>query len=296
MAEELFGITGVTGAVGGRVARSLAGAGLRQRLVVRNRLTAPEIDAEVAEASDYGNAEEFRAAMDGVDTLFLVSGREHPERLRQHMTAVDAAAAAGVGRIVYLSFLGAAPDATFVLARQHFATEQHIRATGIPFTFLRSSLYLDYMPFLASPEGVIAGPAGDGRFAPVSRDDVGDTVFTVLTTRIHDGRTYDNTGPATVSMHDVAAELTRFTGRSIEYRDQTIEEAWVTRRPSGAADWEIEGWISSYVAVANGEMDLVTETVPLLAGHQAMTLPEFLERHPESYSHLIGGAGLQSAP
>jgi NAD(P)H dehydrogenase (quinone) len=287
MTDELFGITGSTGAIGGRVARSLAGAGLRQRLVVRDRSKAPEIDAEVAEASDYGNAEEFRDAMEGVSTLFLVSGREHPERLLQHTTAVDAAVAAGVGRIVYLSFLGAAPDATFVLARQHFATEEHIRATGVPFTFLRSSLYLDYIPFLASAEGVIAGPAGEGRFAPVSRDDVADTVFAVLATREHDGQIYDNTGPVAISMQEAADELSRVSGRTVEYHDQTIDAAWASRRPSGAPDWEIEGWISSYVAVAEGELNFVSETVPLLAGHPAMTLPEFLDRYPESYAHLL---------
>lgn len=287
MADELFGVTGVTGAIGGRVARSLAGAGLRQRVVVRDRSKAPAIDAEVAEVSDYGNFEEFRAAMEGVDTLFLVSGREHPERLRQHMNAVDAAVAAGVGRILYLSFLGAAPDATFVLARQHFATEEHIRAAGIPFTFLRSSLYLEYIPFLASAEGVIAGPAVDGRFAPVSRDDAADTVFAVLTSRDHDGQVYDNTGPVAISMQEAADELSRVTGRAIRYHDQTIDEAWESRRPSGAPDWEIEGWVSSYVAIAKGELNFVSETVPLLTGHPGMTLPEFLDRYPESYAHLL---------
>ncbi|MEX0789400.1 MAG: NmrA family NAD(P)-binding protein, partial [Actinomycetota bacterium] len=226
MADELFGVTGATGAIGGRVARSLVVAGLRVRCVVRDRATAPDLDAEIAEASDYGDAESFRKAIQGVGTLFLVSGREHPERLRQHLTAVDAAAAAGVSRIVYLSFLAAAPDATFTLARQHFATEEHIRATGIPFTFLRSSLYLDYMPFLASAEGVIAGPAGSGRFAPVARDDIADTVFNVLTTGGHDGRTYDNTGGATVSMEEVAEELSKVAGRQVRYVDQTIEQAW----------------------------------------------------------------------
>ncbi len=287
MADELFGITGVTGAVGGRVARSLVSAGLRVRMVVRDRSSAPDIDAEVAEASDYGDEPAFRAATEGVSTLFLVSGREHPERLRQHVTAVDAAVAAGVGRIVYLSFLGAAADATFTLARQHFATEEHIRAGGIAFTFLRSSLYLDYMPFLASANGVIAGPAGSGRFAPVARDDVADTVFTVLTTREHDGQTYDNTGPARVSLAEVAEELSRVAGRQVTYVNQTIEQAWESRRPSGAPDWEIEGWISSYVAIAKGEMDIVTETVPRLTGHRGMTLPEFLDRYPESYAHLL---------
>ncbi|HYN98941.1 MAG TPA: SDR family oxidoreductase [Actinomycetota bacterium] len=280
-------MTGVTGAVGGRVARSLVGAGWRVRMLVRERSRAPDLDAEVAEASDYGNAEAFQEALEGVATLFLVSGREHPERLQQHLTAVDCAVTAGVGRIVYLSFLGAAPNATFTLARQHFATEEHIRATGIPFTFLRSSLYVDFMPFLASADGVIAGPAGTGRFAPVARADVADTVFSVLTTPGHDGNTYENTGPATLSMEEVAQELSRVTGRQIRYEDQTIEQAWESRRPSGAPDWEIEGWISSYLAIANGEMRVVTDAVPVLSGHQAMTLPEFLDRYPESYAHLI---------
>ena len=287
MTDELLGITGVTGAVGGRVARSLVSAGLRVRMLVRDRSKAPDLDAEVAEASDYADAEAFRQALEGVATLFLVSGREHPERLQQHKTAVDCAATAGVSRIVYLSFLGAAPNATFTLARQHFATEQHIRATGIPFTFLRSSLYVDFMPFLASSDGVIAGPAGSGRFAPVARDDVADTVFSVLTTREHDGRTYENTGPASVSMKEVAEELSRVTGRQVRYEDQTIEQAWQSRRPSGAPDWEIEGWVSSYLAIASGEMDVVTDTVPVLTGHAAMSLPEFLDRYPESYAHLI---------
>lgn len=287
MADELFGVTGATGAIGGRVARSLESAGLRLRMVVRDRSQAPDLDAEVAEASDYGDQPAFRAAMEGVSTLFLVSGREHPERLRQHLTAVDAAAAAGVGRIVYLSFLGAAPDATFTLARQHFATEEHIRSTGIPFTFLRSSLYLDFMPFLAGGDGTIAGPGGSGRFAPVARDDVADTVFAVLTTRDHDGQTYDNTGPSTISLAEVAEELSRVAGRPVTYVDQTIEQAWSSRRPSGAPDWEIEGWISSYVAIAKGELDVVTETVPRLTGHPGMTLPEFLDRYPESYAHLL---------
>lgn len=167
--RELFGITGATGAVGGLVARLLADRGAPQRLVVRaggDRSSLPA--ADVAEITDYGDGASMRAALEGVTTLFLVSGREHPERLRQHKTAVDAAVDAGVERIVYLSFLGAAANATFTLARQHFATEQHIRSHGVAFTFLRSSLYLDFVPWIASNEGVIAGPAGDGKLAPVA--------------------------------------------------------------------------------------------------------------------------------
>lgn len=288
MTSNLIGVTGVTGGVGGRVARRLARAGAPQRLIVRDRSKAPELPAaEVTEAIDYGHTESFRQACRGVETLFLVSGREHPERLRQHITAVDSAVAAGVQRIVYLSFLGASPDATFTLARQHFATEEHIRGTGVPFTFLRNSLYLDYLGYLAGPDGVIAGPAGDGRVAPVAREDVADVVTAVLLSGGHHGQTYDNTGDRAVSLQEVAGELARVSGRPVEYRNQTVEEAWQSRRTSGAPDWEIEGWITSYLAIAAGEMDVVSDTVSRVAGHPPMSVPEFLERNPDSYAHLL---------
>ena len=88
--------------------------------------------------------------------------------------------AAGVERIVYLSFYGASPDSTFTFGRDHWHTEQHIRGSGVAFVFLRDNLYLDVVPLLDSPEGVIAGPAGDGRVAAVARDDVADAAVTVL--------------------------------------------------------------------------------------------------------------------
>jgi uncharacterized protein YbjT (DUF2867 family) len=123
--------------VGGRVARRLAEGGVPQRLIVREGGRAPALAGCVpVAATDYGAGDQMRDALSGARTLFLVSGREHPDRLAQHLSAVDAAVAAGVERIVYLSFLNAAADATFTLARQHFATEQHILASGVRFAFL----------------------------------------------------------------------------------------------------------------------------------------------------------------
>ncbi len=85
--------------------------------------------AEIAQAS-YNDAAAMRSALSGVQTLFLVSAKEAFRRVQEHATAVDAALAAGVERIVYLSFLAAAPDATFTFARDHFHTEEHVRSTG----------------------------------------------------------------------------------------------------------------------------------------------------------------------
>src|SRR3954468_15177549 len=102
----LIGVTGATGEVGSRVARRLADMGERTRLIVRDRSRlAPDLgDGEGREASSYGAREEMRAALEGVETLFLVPATESEDRLDQHRTAVEAAVEAGVGRVVYLSF------------------------------------------------------------------------------------------------------------------------------------------------------------------------------------------------
>lgn len=284
----MIGVTGATGAVGGRVASRLAERGVRQRLIVRDPARAPALDgAEVRRAANYSRADEMRDALDGVTTLLLVPGEEHPDRVEQHRTAVDAAVVAGVERIVYFSFVRAAPDATFTLARHHWATEERIRAAGVRFTFLRMSMYADFLPFMVGADGVIRGPGGDGRLGAVLRDDLADVAAVVLTDDSgHDGATHDVTGSEALSLADAAATMGRASGRPITYHDETLEEAWASRRPSGAPDWEIEGWIASYRAIAAGDIDLVTDTVERLTGHAPTTLAEYVRAHPELLDHV----------
>lgn len=280
--------TDPVGEIGGRVAQRLAARHIRQRLVVPRHaadLTLPH--AEVVLAAEYGDRGAMRDALTGVDTLFLVPLREHPERVRLHTSAVDAAVAAGVGRIVYSSFVGAGPQSTFTLARDHYATEAHIRSTGRPFTFLRGSAYLEVLRWIIGADGVIRGPAGDGRLAPVARDDMADTVAAVLgSDGAHDGRTYDVTGPERVSLQQVADEFTRASGRRIAYVNESLEDAWESRRAYGAPDWQVEAWVSTYLQIAAGELDVVSDTVPRMTGHPALSVRQFLETHPESYQHL----------
>src|SRR4051794_39628517 len=179
---ELIATTGATGEVGGRVARRLAERGVPQRLVVRDPSRAPALDgAEVRQIAGYGDGEGMRAALAGVHTLLLIPAAEAADRVEQHFTAVDAAAAAGVQRIVYLSFVAARADSTFTLGRHHYLTEERIRGTGVPFAFVRMSLYLDFIPNMVGDDGVIRGPAGDGRVGAVARDDLADVAAAVLT-------------------------------------------------------------------------------------------------------------------
>lgn len=280
-------VTGSTGAVGGRVARRLADRGIPQRLVVSDRARAPELPEAVAvEAASYIDYPAMRDALEGAHTLFLTSARESPDRLQHHITAAQAAADTGVSKIVYLSFLGAAPDNTFLLGRQHYLTEQFIRGTGVRFTFLRSSLYADFVPFFAGEGGVIRGPAGDGKVSWICRDDIADTVVAALVDEGHDGQAYENTGPEALTLEETAAVLSEVSGTEVTYYQETIEEAWESRRPSGAPDWEIAGWISSYEAIADGELAMVADTVELLTGRPAQRLYDFLEANPDLWAHL----------
>jgi NAD(P)H dehydrogenase (quinone) len=194
--------------------------------------------------------------------------------------------AAGVGRIVYVSFLGAAPDATFTLARHHFQTEQHIRKHGIPFTFLRDSLYLDVFPYFAGADGAIRGPAGTGRVAPVARDDIADAAVPVLLDTGHAGQTYDLTGPVAVTVEEIAAELARASGRPVTYRPETLPEAYASRARYGAPDWEVEGWVTSYSAIASGELERVSDGVARLAGHPPLGVADWLAANPGAAEHL----------
>lgn len=273
----MTGLTGATGEIGGRLARRLADRGERQRLIVRDRSRLPPVaGADVVEVAGYHDGVGMRDAFGGLDTLFLCSAREAADRVEQHKTAVDAAVAAGIERIVYLSSVGAAADATFTFARHHFLTEQHIRASGLAFTFSRQNLYMDLLPLIPGPDSVIRGPGADGRVVPVLRDDVADALLTLVTQAGHEGATYELSGPDALTLGDVAGELSRALGRAVTYENETLEQAQASRAGYGAPDWELEGWITTYTAIAAGEFDVLTDDVMRLTGHPPVSVPELL--------------------
>lgn len=275
-------ISGATGRLGGRIARKLSDAGVRQRLLVRDPRRAPELPgAELAVAEYGGDPDAVRAALTGADVVLMVSASESPDRVDRHRAFADAARDAGVGQIVYTSFVGARPDATFTLVRDHWATEEQIRAGGLPFTFLRDNLYADFLPFLVGDDGVIRGPGGDGRAAVVAQDDIADAAVAVLLDPArHAGRTYELTGPEAVGFAEAAALITEITGRRVRYHNETIEEAYASRAVYQAPDWQVDAWVSTYTAVAAGELAAVSPDVPELTGHPATTLAELLRRSP----------------
>ncbi len=311
----MIAVTGATGEIGSRTATRLSERGVAQRLLVRDPGRASKLqDAEVFRIGSYSDESAMNRALEGVKTLFLVSARDKmgviihssenhlpiPEydRVQEHKTAVTAAMTAGVERVVYLSFVGASANSTFVLSNDHFLTEEFIRSTSLDFTFLRQNLYMDNVPQHIARSDVIRAPAGEGRVSWVSRDDVAGVAAVVLTETGHEGRTYDVTGPEALTMQETAEHLSVATGRRISYESQTAEEARLTRAASrmeeleerrrvltgnGLTDYEVEVWISHYLQIATGEVSMVSDTVRQLCGRPAESLSQYLKRHPETY-------------
>ncbi|MEV4630000.1 SDR family oxidoreductase [Micromonospora sp. NPDC049523] len=274
-------VTGATGRLGGRVARRLASLGVPQRLLVRSPDRAPRLPATDVVQAGFADTDEVRRALDGVRTVLMVSAEETPGRVDLHRAFVDAAASAGIAHLVYISFYGAAPDATFTLARDHWATEQHIRGTAMAYTFLRDNLYADFLPLMVGADDVLRGPAGRGRVAAVALDDIADAATAVLTDPDpHTGTTYELTGPQALTLDEVAVTLSRSTGRTIRYRAESLDEAYRSRQSYGAPAWQVDAWVSTYTAIANGELDTVTDAVPRLTGHAATALAALLPPSP----------------
>lgn len=272
-------VTGSTGGLGGMLARQLAASGFAQRLLVRDAARAPQLDDAHPVVCSYGDAAASRQALDGAKILFMVSAAEAEDRLQQHFAFVDAAAEAGVEHVVYTSFYGAAPDATFTLARDHYATEERIKASGMEYTFLRDNFYLDFLPLMTGDDGVIRGPAGDGVFSGVAREDVARCAHAVLRDpAIHKGKTYDLTGPEELTMAQAAEVLSAGTGRAVRYHPETVEEAYASRASYGAPQWQLDAWVSTYTAMAAGEMAGLSPDIHGLTGQDPISLAEFLTR------------------
>lgn len=275
-----LGVTGSTGRLGGRVARLLAESGVEQRLLLRDPSRAPDLPGTTVAEMSYGDGASVEAACRGLDVVWMVSASEDENRLALHRTFVDAVAAAGVRHVVYTSFYGAAPDATFTLARDHFHTEEHLKASGMQWTMVRDNLYLDFLPYFAGEDRVLRGPAGDGRVAAVSLDDIAASLHAVLLDPgAHTGATYSLTGPEALSLREAAAIMTRETGEEYRYAEETLEEAYASRAKYGAPDWQVEAWVSTYTAIASGELADVTDDVRRLSGRSPIGLAELMRRN-----------------
>ncbi|KAA9009077.1 SDR family oxidoreductase [Histidinibacterium aquaticum] len=219
-------VTGSTGHLGRRVIAGLKGATDTPIVALaRDPAKGADLGVEVR-AFDYDSSGTLAPALEGVETLLLISGSELGERSRQHRAVIEAAKEAGVGRVVYTSVLHA-PTSTLALAPEHRETEAALAESGLAHTLLRNGWYTEnYAPAVstAMEHGAVFGAAGRGRISSATRDDFAAAAVAALTRPETEGQVFELAGDESWTMDDLAAELTRQTQREIPYRDMSVEE------------------------------------------------------------------------
>lgn len=213
-------ITGATGQLGRLIVTKLTTLVPANQIVAlaRSATKAADLGVAVREA-DYSQPATLDLALSGVDTLLLISSSEVGQRATQHANVIDAAQRAGVKHLVYTSILHA-DNSPISLAAEHRATEEKIKASGITYTILRNGWYTEN--YTASIPGALAGgafigSAGDGKISSATRQDFADAAVAVLTGEGHVGATYELAGDDAYTLGELAAEISRQTGKTIPY-------------------------------------------------------------------------------
>jgi uncharacterized protein YbjT (DUF2867 family) len=260
-------VTGASGKVGRLIAQRLSAEGRPATLLVRDPARAPQLDGATVVKADFGDAARIREVLSPGDRVFMVSVHEGVERrVALHRSFVQAAAAAEVGLLAYLSIVGASYDSPFPHSHSHRATEEMIEAAGVPYVHLRMNLYLDDLSLWFDPDGVCRGPAADGAVALVTRRDVAAVAAAVLTDPAHDGRTLDVTGEEAFGLQGLAAMCTDASGRPLRYEPGTAEQYIESRLALGRRRWDAEAGAGSYLAVARGELAVTSDVVRRVGG------------------------------
>ena len=274
----MIGITGVTGKLGSYVADLVDKKGIASIHLARSPERATVYASAEIRKMVYANTPEVVEALKGIDVLLMVSARENPERIEEHKSFLDAAKLAGVQHIVYTSFYGADEKATFTLSRDHAQTEAYIKKLGFTYTFLRDNFYLDFFIDIALENGEIRGPAGRGRVPAVARKDTSRVAAEILLNpKEWENQTLNLTGPEDLSMEEIVALLSKESGKTITYVDESVEEAYESRKKWPAQTWEYDAWVSTYTAIKAGEQAGVSTDVEMVLGRPAMSLIDVLK-------------------
>ena len=228
-------------------------------------------------AADFDRAESLPAAFAGARTLVLVStDGPKAQRIAQHASAIGAAQAAGVERIVYTSFIDVAAESPAEFAAVHRATEAELVASGLAWTALRNPLYAELLPMAlagALETGVFHLPAGPGKASFISRADLAEATAAATLAPALAKNVYELTGQATHDYHEVAAAVSRVTGKAIRY-EPVSEDAYAEALAGyGLPAWLARAVANMYSAVAEGRFDRVTNDFAALVGRPPRPLP-----------------------
>jgi NAD(P)H dehydrogenase (quinone) len=242
------GVTGATGQLGRLVIEKLKEKVSSENIVALVRSTQKAVDMGVeAREFDYSKPDNLANALKGIDNLLLISSNEIGQRATQHKSVIEAAKKAGVKWIVYTSILHA-DTSTLSLAGEHLETEASLKNSGIQYTLLRNGWYTEN--YTGSVQGAIAGggfpgSAGYGRISSAARADFAEAAAVVLTSRDQQGKIYELAGDEAYNLTDLAAEISKQTGKDIPYKNLPESEYAGILKSFGVPDGfaqAIAGW------------------------------------------------------
>ena len=295
-------VTGASGQFGHAAASQLLDAGEAVIALTRSPEKLADLAARGAEvrAADFDDPASLNSAMAGGETMLLISTTMVGERPRQHGNAIDAAVAAGVKHIVYTSVTdGGNPDHPAVEQHDHYATEQHLKASGAAWTILRDSQYSEAIATAMAIPALAAGSkpdnCGDGQIAFVSRDDCVATAVAVLIQPGHENKAYDVTGPELLSIPEAMAMISEIAGKPIEVIPVSDEQMFayfdslgVARKaadvdPNGPIPWASEGMVTFGQAIREGNFAVISDDVERITGRKPRTLRSVLEQFKHTW-------------
>jgi uncharacterized protein YbjT (DUF2867 family) len=282
MEAAMILVTGGTGRTGSEIVRALVADGANVRAFVRDPRQAAGILGDEVELApgDLADRGSFAAALAGVDTLFL-SCADTPRRVDWERAAIDDAARAGIGRIVKLSTIGAAPGAPVAFWDWHGRVEEHLRRADVDFAVLRSSFFMSNLLAAAEPvatQGLLIAPAGGARVAMIDPRDVGEAAAKVVQ-RDGEGRTYELTGPTAIGWAE--------TGDPVEFVDVGDEDARSGLVASGVPEFVADQLVAIFRELRAGVAAAVTADVQELIGRPPFAFADFARKHAAAFARRV---------
>lgn len=277
--DDIILVTGATGNVGAEIVRQLLDNKHRVRVAHRLKNTANSSSSPEVEAVgfDFQQPETFADAFRGVSKLFLM----RPPAISQVKTyiypAIDAAVAAGVKQIVFLSLLGAERNRIV----PHAQVETYIKSVGVSYTFLRASFFMQNLSTTHSQDikehSEIFVPAGKGKTSFIDARDIASVAVIALTESGHENCAYSLTGSESLDYYEVAAIFTQVLGRQVIYNNPAIWKFALTMYTRGLNSKFIAVMIGIYTTVRLGFTGKVTSDTQEILQRTPLTMRQFVE-------------------
>jgi uncharacterized protein YbjT (DUF2867 family) len=275
-------ITGGTGQSGVEIVRQLAATGTRFRALVRNPAKAESIRLNGVEIvwGDMADKNSLAPALKGVERVLLLSAPD-ATFVEAQGTVISAAKQAGVRHLVKFSAMTADPKSRSTFPRMHGQAEDLVRASGLAWTFLRPTFFMQNWLGLAGmvKQGTIYQPAGDAKTAPVDIRDIAAVAVKTLTEGGHEGKVYEITGPELLSYDDIARILSEASGHPVKYQDISPATAKQAMLGMGMPEFVADSINELMDQMRAGQYTKTTTVVRDVAKKQPITFAQFAKEN-----------------